>query len=76
MTTPAAKLLSSNDPEPPVESVVRDRYGDLWRRVIDLDRPCWAPLEADGCTCSLAEAEQWARVAGTDGPVEVVSEPT
>ena len=68
--------LNSTDPEPPVGTVVRDCYGDLWRRgepdpEVEGRRRDWFHIELDG-TYANDDPETWTRVAGNQGPVEVV----
>jgi hypothetical protein len=69
-------MLTSSDPEPPVGTVVRDAYGTLYRRSAPTSsvpgrRRDWFPVEADGSFIN-DDPETWARVAGNQGPVEVV----
>jgi hypothetical protein len=63
-------LLSSNDPELPVGSVVVDCHGELWYR---------PTLEADEdprrCWVSRDDAQSWTKVAGNYGPVRVIALP-
>jgi len=65
--------LTSNDPEPPVGTVVRDCYGDLWRREPPDPPRDWFLIEPDG-SFDNADPETWTRIAGNQGPVEVVTD--
>jgi len=57
--------LTSNDPEPPSGSIVRDSMGRRWTRFEDEPRS-WIQLDNDDDT------ESWIKVAGNYGPVRVL----
>jgi hypothetical protein len=64
-------LLSSNDPEPPVGTVVTDTHARHWHR---------AELEPDEDTRKQwigdDDAASWTKVAGNYGPVRVIAVPS
>ena len=70
--TEAEKLaLSSNDPIPPIDTIIQDHHGAMWV-VGDPEehrRVCSPILEWD----SDNDPESWIRVAGNYGPVEVIT---
>lgn len=72
-----AVTLSSNDPEPPEGTIVRDSQGKLWSRddgeYGGPGRANWLFYGADWF--AGADPESWIKVAGNYGPVEVVEEP-
>jgi hypothetical protein len=69
----SGQVLSSTDPEPPVGTWVRDKYGDLYE-CISTGRRGWSPREEDGSPLN-GDSESWTRVAGNQGPVVVVPHP-
>jgi hypothetical protein len=60
------RVLTSNDPQPPAGTVVRDDAGMVW--VNTGVYPC-AWMDAD---CRYADVESWTKVAGNYGPVTVL----
>lgn len=62
--------LTSSDPEPDLGTVVRDKFGRLWRRTeqLHIESTYWLEYPGYG-----GDPESWIKVAGNWGPVEVVS---
>jgi hypothetical protein len=61
------RALTSNDPEPPVGTVVRDACKRAWVRTPSSGYTYWLqPDDPDG------DAESWTKIAGNYGPVTVL----
>ncbi|MDQ1537717.1 MAG: hypothetical protein QOE58_2110 [Actinomycetota bacterium] len=60
--------LTSNDPEPRVRSLVRDKHGRLWRR---WPEGHWLREHVSGAAWDGNPAS-WSKVAGEYGPVTLV----
>jgi hypothetical protein len=59
-------MLTSNDPEPPPGTFVRDALGTLWFN--DGYYPCcWVQPYAE-----VHDPESWTKIAGNYGPVTVI----
>lgn len=56
-------MLTSNDPEPAVATVVRDAFGRKWRR---WPEGYWLNEDAED------DPESWVKVAGNYGPVTLL----
>lgn len=61
------RTLTSNDPQPPACTVVRDDCGTVWEN--DGHYPvCWTEPDVD-----YHDPESWTKIAGNYGPVTVIS---
>lgn len=66
----AGSIRSSNDPEPPPLTRVRDAYGDEWTRITE-------DMGGDGrrdwsSSNPVDDPESWTKVAGNMGPVTLL----
>jgi hypothetical protein len=60
------RVLTSNDPQPPAGTVVRDDCGTVWEN--DGHYPvCWVEPNVD-----YHDPESWTKIAGNYGPVTVL----
>lgn len=60
------RVLTSNDPQPPACTVVRDDCGRVWEN--DGHYPvCWVKPDAE-----VHDPESWTKVAGNYGPVTIL----
>lgn len=73
--TEVGSVLTSNDPEPPEGTVVRDVDGTEW--ILDSEDPrSWFQVDENNpALLANSDPESWIKVAGNYGPVTVVRTP-